>query len=166
MIHSAPYVTGVTEALTQPNAIDVTADFLDAHINSVCNTIEIGFGEKQFTPRSSATDEGGYWILSGGGIYDFTSLMTVKVPMGYCGWLVPRSTLARNGVILQSGLYDANYHGAIGGIIHNRSTSSIKLKIGTPVCQFVISQSETVKMYNGYYNQPHTNGGRSIALPK
>lgn len=104
-------------------------------------------------------DEDGFWFLNRG-VYEFQSPHYVTVPEGYCGFLISRSSLNRNGVFVLSGLYDAGFHGYVGGTLYNIS-GKIRMKMLTRVCQLVMAKAETVSTYKGKYNHAKTNNDNS-----
>lgn len=91
-----------------------------------------------------------YFHLRHGDAYQFETTLEVAIPFGYVGWIVPRSSLARNGVHVFSGLYDAGFKGGIGGGILNIGGAT-KIQYGARIAQFVMAEAETVYEYNGQY---------------
>ena len=74
----------------------------------------------------------------------------VKIPEGYAGWVITRSTLNRNGLFITSGLYDSGYHGVMAGALHVEGGPA-KIEKGTRVAQFLMFEAETLSMYDGDY---------------
>lgn len=92
-----------------------------------------------------------YWELSPGA-YDFFSNAYVKMPEGVCGWLITRSTLNRNGIIVHSGLYDSGYEGHINGSLYVFHEGENFIEEGSCVAQFLMASSHSVGLYAGGYN--------------
>jgi len=142
------WITGIKDdSQIQPNAIDITADRLFRVLDT--NVFEISNSSKLHRKRGELTNPN-IWQIEFG-VYDFLSDVYVDVPEGAVGWLVTRSTLNRNGLVVQSGLYDSGYKGNIGGMIYNLSGTA-RITPHTCVAQFIIAESESVGKYKGGYN--------------
>lgn len=154
IIHSSTIATNVDEQMIQPNAIDLRIASIE-ELSPTTRPLNLSEGiPKQFVPRNTVPLVNHQWRLYGGRTFDVLSSSSVVVPEGMCGWLVLRSTFARNGCILQSGLYDAGYDGPIGGILtvpHYLET--LTLTPGTRFAQFILAKAETEKLYDGFYGQ-------------
>jgi deoxycytidine triphosphate deaminase len=164
LVHSKNYVTNVDEKSIQPNAVDIRCAEL-MHIvpdNGYLTISESGPKEfwPQLIPPETQNVEGKYWVLSPRSSYQFETNHQVVVPEGMAGWLIIRSTLSRNGIIMSGGLYDGGYNGMIGGTIHNLTDGRVRLEKNCRIGQFIMAESETAHLYDGHYNK---NGGRSIA---
>lgn len=161
IVHSKDYVTNLDEVSIQPNAVDIRVNSLSL---IVATDISIGETSKQFverTPvpikvdRDSGTE---YWVLPPRSSFEFLTPHSVTVPEGACGWIVPRSTLARNGFLIGNGLYDSGYSGIIAGTLHNISDATVSLEVNVRIAQFIMAKAESAHLYDGYYNK---NGGYS-----
>lgn len=62
----------------------------------------------------------------------------VSIPEGYAGMLVPRSSIAAKGLLIQTSIIDPDYTGEIHLIITNCSNSSQHVDIGQRVCSLVM----------------------------
>lgn len=85
------------------------------------------------------------------GVYSFEAVQSVEMAEGEAGWLVPRSSLTRNGVDVRSALYDAGYKGGVNGIIIVHGHHGCSIEKGARIAQFVIVKAETAKLYDGQY---------------
>ena len=93
------------------------------------------------------------WTLLPGKIYDFMSSMYVNIPPGVCAMVFTRSTLARNGLHIVTGLWDAGFRGNLGGVIHVRSSKPAILIHGTRIGQVAFIRSDdSGVVYAGGYN--------------
>lgn len=63
--------------------------------------------------------------------------IAVTIPEGHAGMLVPRSSIAQKGLIIQTSIIDPDYTGEIHLIITNCSTFKQKLERGARVCSLV-----------------------------
>jgi len=142
------WITGVKdEAQIQPNAIDITADRLFAVNPS--NHFSISKTDKLHRNRTEFVNPT-IWSLERG-VYDVMSDCYVEMPEGVAGYLITRSTLNRNGVFVQSGLYDSGYKGPVQFMLYNLFGRT-ELSPHVCVAQFVFVESESSGKYSGGYN--------------
>lgn len=141
----------------QPNAIDFTADKA-FEVSSgqfyVSETYKQMRGSEPLEPRRTFFEEGtpDAWIIGGGEMIDCLSDVYVDLPEGVAAQLVIRSTLARNGLQLVSGLYDSGFKGHVGFILHNRHHDDATIAQGTRVGQIILIASDSAGTYAGGYN--------------
>lgn len=62
----------------------------------------------------------------------------VSIPEGYAGMLVPRSSIAEKGLIIQTSIIDPDYTGEIHLIITNCSNETVKIEKNQRVCSLVV----------------------------
>lgn len=98
---------------------------------------------------------GSYEVILGG---------TVTIGPDEAGFVIPRSTLNRNGVFLTSGLYDSGYKGPMAACMHV-NCGEFKVKLGTRLGQFVLFKAESLKQYDGSYGYD-VNGNKKIQQEK
>jgi deoxycytidine triphosphate deaminase len=67
-----------------------------------------------------------------------------------------RSSLARKGFILQSGVFDSGFKNRGGCVIHNFSGKDASFPKGFRVAQMIVLEGNPAKMYDGYYNKNNT----------
>ncbi len=153
IIHSKQFTSNVDEKCIQPNAIDIRISAI-TRIGS--NKIQLSEHYREHRDKLveqkylSANTDGEYWDLTRGS-YEFETDHWVKIPDGICGWIVPRSTLNRNGVFISSGLYDSGFENYIGGVMHVM-TGTLQLFVNTRIGQFITTRAETNHLYDGAYN--------------
>lgn len=94
-----------------------------------------------------------YFELQPHTLYQFDAAHKVEMAEGEAGWIIGRSTLQRNGVIVQSALYDSGYKGGINGTIFNTTNEVARIEVMSRVGQFVVTKAETIKLYEGDYNE-------------
>jgi deoxycytidine triphosphate deaminase len=80
----------------------------------------------------------------------------ITVGADEAGWVVPRSSLNRNGVFITSGLYDSGYTGVMAGVMHVEC-GPVRIQKGTRVAQFVLFKAEALSNYNGSYGAGSTH---------
>jgi deoxycytidine triphosphate deaminase len=132
-----------------PNAIDFTLDKLGI-INSKVGAI-IGESSKTMRPVDPYEPTSREWLLDGNSVYDGMSDMYVEVPEGVAAVLWTRSTFARNGVFIMSGLYDTGFKGNIGFTIYTIG-GPIKIEQGTRIGQIGFIAAANAGAYAGGYN--------------
>lgn len=137
----------------QPNALDFTVD----HMFSIDSTTEFKISESAKHMRDQDKEgtlvfpDGEFWRLAVG-CYDAMSDFYVTVPDGVAAHLITRSTFNRNGVFIQSGLYDSGFKGNCGFVIYNMGGVT-EIAPATRIGQLVFTTSEdSGKLYAGGYN--------------
>lgn len=148
------WITGITDASkqVQPNAIDFTLDNLKRLTTELARVSET---TKQMRSLEDVPLLSNMWWLEHNRVYDGTSNMYVELPDGVAAILYTRSTLARNGVFVVSGLYDSGYKGHIGFTVYPIG-GDIILEPGTRVGQIAFVSASSAKMYAGGWN--HDSG--------
>jgi deoxycytidine triphosphate deaminase len=63
-----------------------------------------------------------------------------------------RSSLARKGLILQSGIFDSGFNGMGGCMLHNLSDVDVVFSKGFRVCQIIVFKGNPHSLYDGVYN--------------
>lgn len=144
------YITGIRdpEVQIQPNAIDFTLDSLSKVTNSVCHLSET---TKKMRPHVKKVAIQGTWSLDANTVYDGSSDVYVEVPEGMAAVLYTRSTFARNGIFIMSGLYDSGFKGHIGFTIYTLGGPAI-IGTGTRIGQIAFMTADAAKAYAGGYN--------------
>ena len=61
-----------------------------------------------------------------------------EIPEGYVGFILPRSSMAKNGVVAQTVPVDAGYRGEIHAIITNYGSVDYKIEPGDRIAQLVV----------------------------
>ena len=92
------------------------------------------------------------WKIGAGDSLDGLSDVYCDLPEGVAAMLWIRSTLARNRIVLTSGLYDSGFRGHVGFLLHNLSRTAAFIGEGTRVGQLILVQSDSAGLYEGGYN--------------
>ena len=145
--NAASSLTNVQEKDVQPNAVDLRVDKILKILGS-----DFTIDEDQKVHRGSEElkpDKDGYFHLEPGA-YEVLMENIITIGHGEAGWVIPRSTLNRNGVFLTSGLYDSGYKGVMASVMHV-TTGTMHLAKGTRIGQYLNFQAETLSMYDGDY---------------
>lgn len=64
--------------------------------------------------------------------------LAVAIPEGFAGMLVPRSSIAERGLIIQTAVIDPDYTGEIHLIITNCSNKKVSIDRGQRVCSLIV----------------------------
>lgn len=70
----------------------------------------------------------------------------IQVPEGFAGMLVPRSSIAEKGLIIQTSIIDPDYTGEIHLIITNCSNNVVKIEERQRVCSLVVYNILNVRL--------------------
>lgn len=147
------WITGIRdpEKQVQPNAIDFTLDHLKEVDRDTLPLIsEAGKKMRGVWDVYPAAD--GNWVVERGIVYDGTSDAYVTLPDGVAALLFTRSTFARNGVFIISGLYDTGYKGHIGFTMYSFAGPRTLVQPGVRVGQIAFVEASAAKTYAGGWN--------------
>lgn len=97
------------------------------------------------------TDINGFYQLWPG-CYQIRLGDEVTIGKDEAGFVIPRSSLVRNGNYITSGLYDSGYTGPMIACLHV-TTSLLVLEPNVRVAQFLIMKAEALNQYNGQYQK-------------
>jgi dUTP pyrophosphatase len=82
----------------------------------------------------------------------------IQVPEGFAGMLVPRSSIAEKGLIIQTSIIDPDYTGEIHLIITNCSNNVVKIEERQRVCSLVVYNILNVRL-DAVYDFENTERG-------
>ena len=158
MIHiasgdAASIATNVDNVMVSPNAIDLRLKKI-YHVNPDVFIIDEDKKTHRTTSELELSSDGYYTLVPGS--YEFITDSEVNIAEGEAGWVVPRSTLNRNGVFITSGLYDSGYKGIVAGAIHV-NCGPMKVKPGTRIAQFLLFSAQSLSQYDGDYGNDKTH---------
>ena len=77
----------------------------------------------------------------------------IKIPKGYTMLYLPRSTLLRSFISVQTAVGDPGFYGTLMFMIYNHGEFDFKVKSGDRIVQAVVYQVEGSGEYNGYYQE-------------
>jgi deoxycytidine triphosphate deaminase len=151
----------------QPNALDFSIDHLRIVTPTdpalVSETNKIMRSTSKIVPTTSKLIDELTWKINHNVVYDGMSRFYVDIPDGVAAYLITRSTFARNGVFIQSGLYDAKFRGNIGFTVYPIG-GSMEIVPGTRIGQLIFVKSDSEGGYAGQYNTE--NGQHWTAVVK
>lgn len=153
---STTIISNIDETCTQQAAVDLRLE----SVWSMTGTFTIDEdkkGHRKTTPM--VVDQEGYYNLSIGS-YECSFDHNISIGADEASIIVPRSTLARNGVFLSSGLWDPKFSGRGGCCLHVNG-GPMRIKPGTRIGQFV-----TWKVINAQGEYSGTYGLDANGVPK
>jgi dUTP pyrophosphatase len=125
---------------TSPGIID-----LDNQLRQTAATEEIPFTAHDNGAKKPYLD-----LAQGSYLVEFNE--TVSVPLDVMGQIYVRSSLFRSGVLLNAGVMDSGYEGAVGGLMQVVNPAGLRVYPAARLAQFVFHQmSEEVEGYKGDY---------------
>lgn len=82
----------------------------------------------------------------------------IQVPEGFAGMLVPRSSIAEKGLLVQTSIIDPDYTGEIHLIITNCSNNNVVIEKNQRVCSLVVYSVLNARL-DVVYDFEHTDRG-------
>lgn len=150
------HVEPVDAAQIQPNGVDLT-------IESVLEPIEPGWigtdgksiGDRRPVPTTETADGAAAFELDPGGwVVQYAE--RVRIPDGTVGFLLPRSSLMRNGTMVHTAVWDAGYEGRGEGLLSVHHP--IVIESGARIAQLVLANADHTGTYAGSYHGERTGG--------
>ncbi len=140
----AEYVDPVSTSQVQPNGVDLTV----ASVEAVTGGGELRVDGKTVGDRTPVDAEDGRFELSPG-TYVVAYGERVSIPDGHLGFILPRSSLLRNGASLHTAVWDTGYEGRGEGLL--TVGAPLALEVGARIGQFVLAGGEHDGTYDGTY---------------
>ena len=173
-LNSKTKISNLTEECIQPNAVDLKIGKVFAPSIDTKMELEPLIGVNKTGHRSfyelfpdfrinnpynsdkaagipNKADQALVYTILPNSFVQFETQHEVEMGEGEIGWLVARSSLIRNGLIVHSGIYDAGFKGVVGGVIHNPTSQYAFIEANARIAQFLVAQSESIKKYDGQY---------------
>jgi deoxycytidine triphosphate deaminase len=102
-------------------------------------------------PRPNGTGQFYYNLRNGNSFV--LELDSIKMPVGYTGLIVSRSSLFRSSVELTGGLVDSGFEGSLYVNITNHHRNNLQLEKGTRVAQLLVFKVDGAGVYDGDYQE-------------
>lgn len=141
----ANHVEPVTADQIQPNGVDLTLDAIFEPIEAGAITRD---GKAIAERREVVPGTNDLYTLSAGG-YIARYGEIVEIPDDHIGFIYPRSSLLRNGGMINTAVWDAGYTGRGEGLIQIHH--DISLQQNARVAQFVLARADHTGFYDGSY---------------
>ena len=133
--------------LVQPSGIDLELDKIYVQ-KSAGSLID---NEKELPEIEEL--EGDIYTLKPHTAYLASIKRKVKIPKGYTMLYLPRSTLLRSFVSVQTAVGDPGFYGTLMFMIYNHGEFEYKIKSGDRIAQAVVFPVEGSGEYNGSYQE-------------
>lgn len=133
--------------LVQPSGIDLELDRI--------YTQESGgslIGNEKTLPEIREM-EGEIFTLKPHTAYLASIKRKIKIPKGYTMLYLPRSTLLRSFISVQTAVGDPGFYGTLMFMIYNHGEYEYKIKSGDRIAQAVVFPVEGSGEYNGSYQE-------------
>jgi deoxycytidine triphosphate deaminase len=140
----ADNVSPVSNEQVQPNGVDLT---LDA-VKEFDEPGVLGRDGKKVGARVTVEPIESVYRLDPGS-YAATYGERISIPEGHVGFVLPRSSLMRNGAMLNTAVWDAGYEGRGEGLL--RVGHPIRIEAGARFAQFVLAEAGHEETYEGSY---------------
>lgn len=133
--------------LVQPSGIDLVLDkvFIQKSEGSLIDN-------KKNLPELAEL-EGPIFTLEPHKAYLASIDRKIKIPKGYSMLYLPRSTLLRSFVSVQTAVGDPGFYGTLMFMIYNHGDFDFKVKKGDRIAQGVVFEVEGSGEYNGSYQE-------------
>lgn len=135
------------QELVQPSGIDLALDEIFIQ-KSAASLID---NEKNLPDIEEL--EGPIYTLKPHTAYLATIDRKIKIPKGYTMLYLPRSTLLRSFVSVQTAVGDPGFNGTLMFMIYNHGNFEYKIKKGERIAQGVIFEVEGSGEYSGSYQE-------------
>jgi len=144
----AAQVTPVDPDQPQPNGVDLRV----AAIFRPRTHGHIGETETHIGDREPVGPTDGTYRLDPGG-YIIRYREEIAIPEGHLGVLYPRSSLLRNGAMINTAVWDSGYRGRGEGLLD--VTAPLTIDEGARVAELVLAEAEHDGRYDGQYQDEH-----------
>ncbi len=142
----AERVEPVRAEQVQPNGVDLTLEAVLVPTEAG----RVGRDGKTIAERRELEPSGDpptYALEPGGYVARYAE--AVSIPEDHVGFVYPRSSLMRNGAMVNTAVWDAGYEGRGEGLL--QVTHPIELERGARVAQLVLARADASGRYDGSY---------------
>ena len=137
----------------QPNGVDLTVEAVfEPTTPGRIDTDGKRVGDRREVAPESDDDDPLYRLPPGGYVVRYGEV--IAVPEGHVGFVLPRSTLLRNGCTLETAVWDAGYEGRGEGLLQVHH--ELELRPGARVGQFLLAAADHDGEYDGDYQGENT----------
>ena len=147
----ADHVSPVAEEQVQPNGVDLTLDAVERFDEPGY----LGRDGKEIGARETVEPTDGLYRLDSGG-YAATYGEQIAVPEDHVGFVLPRSSLMRNGAMLNTAVWDAGYEGRGEGLLAVHRP--VEIEPDARVAQLVFAEANHDGTYDGSYQGERVDG--------
>jgi len=142
----ADHIRPIDDEQVQPNGVDLTLDTV-LEPNEVGRIGREGKTVADRTEIEPTGEDRTYHLQPGGYVVRYAE--TVGIPEEHVGFILPRSSLMRNGTTLETAVWDAGYEGKGEGLL--QVTHPIEIEQGARFGQIVLAGADHEGLYDGSY---------------
>lgn len=147
----ADHVEPVAQGQVQPNGVDISL----AGVERPTGGGEIRRDGKAVGERRTVEPRDGRYALTEGA-YVVGYAERVAIPAGHVGFILPRSSLLRNGTTLHTAVWDTGYEGRGEGLL--TVGAPIAIEPDARIGQFVLARGGHAGDYEGTYQYEGLEG--------
>jgi Deoxycytidine deaminase len=131
--------------------VDLTARSIERFVSS--GSIDLDNSERRVAETEAVQFGGDEWVFLEQGAYLVTFNEIVKVPLDMMAFALPRSSLLRCGVTLESAIWDPGYNGRSQSLLVVHNPHGIRIKKNARLMQlvFITMKSAAERAYSGAY---------------
>ena len=150
---NSPLIRGYADLTrqVQPNGFDLTVSKI-SRINGV-GRITVDNADRKLPDYEAIPwgDAAEIWLTPGS--YAVTFNETVHLPIDVMAFSMQRSSLARSGVLIHTGIWDAGYNGSGAALLYVPMPNGIKIQQNAALIQlvFIALSQPSLRTYDGVY---------------
>lgn len=133
----------------QPSGIDLKLDKVYCQTSSG-SLID---NEKNLPQLEEVECENGIYTLKANTSYSVTVMGKIKIPVGYSMLFLPRSTLLRSFISVDTAVGDPGFVGTLQFLISNNGDYDYQIKKGERIVQAVVFKVDGSGSYEGSYQE-------------
>lgn len=88
--------------------------------------------------------------------------VSVEIPPGYVGLILPRSGLTSKGIVAQVGVIDPDYRGELWVTLVNTTDSAYAVQPGQRIAQLLILQAPRIEFITANHLSPTERGAKGF----
>ena len=147
-------VSGNDKCVVQQNGIDLTVAKIQRQLThddfvEVVRPCEREIGKWNDDPN----DPSEHFLVFPGETVQVYFEQGIAIPDNMCAQIIGRSSFARAGCIVWSGLFDAGFKtDACGCMLFNAGCNAIAFNKGDRLAQLVVHEADSASLYQGHWN--------------
>ena len=152
LIKTRQLITGYIdlEKQLQPSGFDLS--LREVHAYAGGGTVDFSNKERTIAPTTPLQPDAEGWYTLNRDCYLIMYNEVVKMPLDLVAIARPRSTLLRNGVTMETAVWDPGYHGKGSSLLVVHNPSGVRLKKNARMTQLLFFRIDEVKRgYRGVF---------------
>jgi len=148
----------------QPNGIELTLMRIEAFAEA--GQVALDNSERKIPIGRPLRFDGEGWVDLSKGCYKIVFNEVVNIPRGIAAIALPRSSLLRCGVTIETAVWDAGYRGRSESLMVVHNEAGFRVKRNARVLQLLFFRlSSEVEGYSGAYQEENIDGGHQVIAP-